>query len=69
MNPRVQGLYPSTQDLREAGHLRDRNHADAGALQLAEGASRRENLDPELAQTPREIGEITFVEALIKSAF
>ena len=64
MNPRVQGLDPAVQDLREAGKVIDLCDGDSRFPQDRGGASGRDDLHSVVAQTYSKIDEASFGSSL-----
>ncbi len=55
VDPRVQGLHSSVEDLREAGGLGDARDGHARGFELGRGPSGREDLEPARDQPLREV--------------
>ena len=58
---RVQRLDAAAHDLREAGEVLDRADLEARLGQLARGAAGRDELDAELGEAAREVGDAALV--------
>ena len=54
-------LDPAVHDLREAGEITNRTDTDAGVLQLASGAARGDDLDPEIGEAAGELADAGLV--------
>ncbi len=57
VEPRVQGLHPPVQDLRRAGELGHVGDLDPGLAQRRRRPARGEDLHPQRAQPPGELGD------------